>query len=245
MKLLLLFFLLLISFQTKSQASKKHKIHLNLKYCAYEPNNTLGLDTLLLLDGFNLEHLEQQQSKKKLVFFDYQVSQKGNCTHYKIGINNKAQHYFYVNQYTYDTLFLNIHKDSSIHLNKLSANYYTKIPSESFLLDDIKAGDKISFAYNYFDCPQYSPLYQITFKAINSKQVVILNPKKCLRQKSSILKIKDLLLFEKKIHQLEKGDRLEIQIRKNKSYQVFKCYLKDATQLPSFLKNASNNWKSN
>lgn len=124
MKLSILFILLLIGFQSQGQVSKKDKSSLKLNYCAFEREEDLGLDTLLLLDGFNPDFLEKK-SNKKYKWFDYQVAKKSNCITYQILLKNKIYSYFYVNQYTYDTLSLNINlsKDTSINLNELSANY--------------------------------------------------------------------------------------------------------------------------
>jgi hypothetical protein len=233
MKFLLFLILSLISFQVQSQG----KNYLKLEHCSYEKSEGLGLDTLLLLDHFHPVYLEQK-SKKKYKVFDYQEDEKENCNSYQFLLKQKAYHYFHVNQYTFDTLFINVNlvKDTCINLNELSTNYYKKKTPEALLLKQIKAGDKISFSYNYYDCPQYSGFHNVTFKAISSTEFIRLNTKKSKTKKYPKIKLEALLSFEKEVRALKEGTRLEIQIRKNDAYQVFKCYLENPIQLPAFLK---------
>ena len=237
MQYLLLLFLILTNFQVQSQVPKKQHSYLKLSYCAYENTGNLGLDTLLLLDGFHFESLEKR-SKKPYRIFDYQISEKGNCTHYELLLKQHNYHYFFVNSYTFDTLFLDVNlvHDTFIDLNELSDHYYKKHSPESLLLKDLKAGDKISFTYNYYDCPPYNGFYNVTFKALNATEFICLNTQKSKPKKSPKIKLEALLSFEKEVRKLKKGKGLEIQIRKNDAYQVFKCRLKDPNQLPVFLK---------
>lgn len=234
--LFILFVLCVAHNSLKSQSASKDKYYIRFKYCEPRTNKTnLGLDSLFLLDGFHPEYLETTTRKYKV--YDYQENQIENCTVYQLLLKPKTYNFFYVNLNTFDTLFLNINlvKDTLIDLNQLADNYYKKISIKEPLLKDINTGDKISITYSYSDCPQYGSFFNITFIALNKTAFNILNDRKIVGgkfPKNAKIKLEDILRFEEKVRNLQTGYGLEIQIKKNNFYQVFKCQL---TYLPNSL----------
>ncbi|MFK7797838.1 MAG: hypothetical protein AB8E82_10325 [Aureispira sp.] len=112
-----------------------------------------------------------------------------------------------------------------IDLNALAKNYYQKVSTQISLLKDIKVGDKVSFAYAYNDCPSYQNTFFITLLALNNTEFKILNQSNRKHKKRpTLVKLTTLQHLEEKVRELPLGNGLEIQIRKNNHYQVFKHY---------------------
>lgn len=220
-----------------TQSSSISKKQLQFCYCAYpSPPENLGLDTLFLLNNFFFQNL-QSTSTKGYKSTAYKENIHHNCITYSIYLPSKKYHYYYVNTYTLDTLFIpiNLTKDTLIDLNALAENYYQKISTNASLLEDIKTGDKISLAYSYHDCPADQSTFFITLLALNDNECKIISQNSKQKKRKTVVKLTALQQLEKQVRELPFGKGLKVQIRKNKHYQVFKHTLPPYTALSTLI----------